>query len=378
MIARRGMIVGRVAGTRTRNGRARVFTAIVLALGAAAAVCTQGAPGSAVSTVDVYFLQGEQAVVVPRDGSDAEAAVRRLLGGPTAEEMARGIRSQVPPGVPVRSVTVSRGVATIDLGEKFASGRRADSLSARLAQLVLTVTAAPGVKSARVLVKGGVPLGLFPGVDLTKPATAESIAAPQGPTPVAPPPPTGPPTAPTLEVERKLADLGYLDPAEVDGGRNQATFNAVMAFQKWEGLTRDGVAGPQTSAALATAIRPTPRTKGAAGTRVEVLLDRQLTLSIVDNEVARVLHISSGKPGYETPTGSYRIERKYTKDWSVPYDVWLPWASYFVGGVAFHEYPEIPPVAASHGCVRVPPGDMKWLYDRIPVGTPVTVLGSSQ
>jgi lipoprotein-anchoring transpeptidase ErfK/SrfK len=340
-------------------------------------VGAQGAAGRAAPTVDVYFLQGEQAVVVKRDGSDAGAALQGLLAGPTAEEKAEGIRSQVPAGVPVRSVTVSRGVATVDLGEKFASGRRADSLSARLAQLVLTATAVQGVRSARVLVKGGVPLGLFPGVDLTRPATAESIAAPQGPTPVAPPSSAGPPTASALDIERKLADLGYLDPAEVDGGRDQATFNAVMAFQKWEGLTRDGLAGPQTSAALATATRPTPRTRGTAGTRVEVLLDRQLTLFIVDNEVVRVLHVSSGKPGYATPTGSYRIERQYTRDWSVPYSVWLPWASYFVGGVAFHEYAEVPPVAASHGCVRVPPGDMKWLYDRIPVGTPVTVLGSS-
>jgi lipoprotein-anchoring transpeptidase ErfK/SrfK len=351
---------------------------MVLALAAAVAIGAQVARARGVSAVDVYFLQGEQVVVVTRDGSDAEAAVLGLLGGPTAEEKAKGIRSQVPAGVPVRSVTVSRGVATVDLGEKFAAGRRADGLSARLAQLVLTVTAVPGVKSTRVLVKGGVPLGLFPGVDLTRPATAESIRAPQGPTPVAPPPSTGPPTASTLEVERKLADLAYLDPVEVDGRRNQATFNAVMAFQKWEGLTRDGVAGPQTSAALATATRPTPRTNGAAGTRVEVLLDRQLTLVIVDNEVARVLHVSSGKPGYATPTGSYRIERKYRRDWSVPYSVWLPWASYFVGGYAFHESLEVPPVAASHGCVRVPTGDMKWLYDRIPVDTPVTVIGSSQ
>jgi lipoprotein-anchoring transpeptidase ErfK/SrfK len=333
---------------------------------------------SAASTVDVYLLQGEQAVAVGRPGSDVQAAVEGLLGGPTADEKKQSIRTQLPAGVPLRSVTVTRGVATVDLGEKFANGTSADSLSARLAQLVLTVDRFPGVKSVKVLVKGGVPLGLFPGTDLTKPVTVESIASPQGPTPVAPPTPTGPPTASTAEVEHKLAELGYLDPAEDDGRANQATFNAVMAFQKWEGLDRDGQVGPKTTAALATATRPTPRTNGPSGTRVEVLLDRQLTLFIANNRVERILHVSSGKAGYETPTGQYRIERKYTKDWSVPYEVWLPWASYFVGGVAFHELADVPPYPASHGCVRVPPGDAKWLYDRIPVGTPVTVLGTSR
>jgi lipoprotein-anchoring transpeptidase ErfK/SrfK len=330
------------------------------------------------AAVDVYFLQGEQAVAVPREGADAEAAVAALLAGPTAAEGRRGIRSQVPRGTPLRDVSVARGVATVDLGERFATGTSAASLSARLAQLVLTVSAVPGVKTVRVLVKGGVPLGLFPGTNLTRPVTRAEITGPDEPPPVAGPDPSGPPTASTLEVERRLAELGYLDPSEADGRENDVTFNAVMAFQKWEGLSRDGVVGPQTTAALADATRPTPRTSGAAGTRVEVLLDRQLALFVVDNRIERVLHVASGKAGYETPTGSYRIERKYTRDWSVPYEVWLPWASYFVGGVAFHESPDVPPAPASHGCVRVPVGDAKWLYDRIPVGTPVTVLGSSR
>lgn len=248
------------------GGAWKVAAVLVAMLAAVVLVDASGAPAKTAATVDVYFLQGEQAVAVTRDGADAEAAVNALLAGPTTEEKTQGIRSQVPAGVPVRSVTVDRGVATVDLGEKFASGTKADSLSARLAQLVLTVTAVRGVNSARVLVKGGVPLGLFPGVDLTKPATLESIAAPQGPTPVAPPTSTGPPTASTAEVEHKLAELGYLDPSEDNGRKDDATFNAVMAFQKWEGLARDGDAGPQTTAALATATRPTPRERaGRAG-----------------------------------------------------------------------------------------------------------------
>src|SRR5262245_15710254 len=262
----------------------RLCARFVRLLPAVAAALVLAGPASAASSVNVYFLQGEQAVPVSRDGSAVEDAVRGLLAGPTADEKKQGIRTQLPPGVPVRSVTVTRGVATVDLGEKFASGTRADSLSARLAQLVLTVNRFPGVKSVRVLVKGGVPLGLFPGVDLRRPVTVESIATPRAPTPVAPPP-SGPATGTTLDVEQKLADLGYLDPSEADGQDSQATFNAVMAFQKWERLDRDGVVGPKTAAALTKAVRPTPRTQGPSGTRVEVLLDRQVTLFIVDNKV---------------------------------------------------------------------------------------------
>ena len=72
------------------------------------------------------------------------------------------------------------------------------------------------------------------------------------------------------------------------------------------------------------------------------------------------------------------MTRKEQRSWSVPYKVWLPWASYFVGGVAFHEYPDVPPTAASHGCVRVPRWDAQWLYQQTPIGTPVTVLGRSR
>ena len=150
----------------------------------------------------------------------------------------------------------------------------------------------------------------------------------------------------------------------------------MLAFQKWARLDRDGVAGPRTREALARAKRPTPRTQGS-GRRVEVLLDRQLALYISGKRVVRTLHVSTGAAGFATPTGRYSVFRKERNSWSVPYRVWLPWASYFVGGVAFHESPDVPAGPASHGCVRVPRYDAQWLYDRLPNGTAVTVLASS-
>jgi lipoprotein-anchoring transpeptidase ErfK/SrfK len=150
----------------------------------------------------------------------------------------------------------------------------------------------------------------------------------------------------------------------------------VIAFQKWEGLVRDGIPGPVTQAALLTAKRPTARTAGP-GTRVEVLLDRQVALVIRRGRVLRTVHVSTGKRGYVTPPGRYEVFRKKRRSWSVPYRVWLPWASYFVRGIAFHQARVVPVTPVSHGCVRVTAADARWLYGLTPVGTKVRVIQRS-
>ena len=53
--------------------------------------------------------------------------------------------------------------------------------------------------------------------------------------------------------------------------------------------------------------------------------------------------------------------------------VWLRLASYFNQGIAFHEYPDVPPYPASHGCVRVPAPDARRVYDFASIGTAVVV-----
>jgi lipoprotein-anchoring transpeptidase ErfK/SrfK len=56
----------------------------------------------------------------------------------------------------------------------------------------------------------------------------------------------------------------------------------------------------------------------------------------------------------------------------------MPWASYFTGGMALHEYPIVPTYPASHGCVRVNRYDAVFLYEFATYGTPVVVLPSSR
>jgi hypothetical protein len=334
---------------------------------------------TAQADVQVAFLQGEQVTYVERPGATPADAVRALIAGPTAAERQDEITTTVPAKTVLNGVSVdAAGVATVDLSERFASGKQAEILSARIAQLVLTATKVPGVASVRVLIAGGTPLGLFPGYATKFPITAADVRDEDVPPPArAAPAPKADPTAATRALQLRLAGLGYLPRAGVDGQAGPQTRFAVMAFQKWERLARDGDAGPATRAALARAKRPTPRTSGS-GRRVEVLLDRQLALYVEKGRVVRTLHVATGARGFETPTGRYKVFRKEQNSWSVPYKVWLPWASYFVGGVAFHESPDVPAAPASHGCVRVPRYDARWLYDRLPNGTPVIVLGSSR
>jgi len=334
--------------------------ALVVALAVSSAAHAQ-------ATVRVHFLQGEQTVAVERPGATPADAVAALLAGPTSEEQRRLIVSELPAGLALLGLEVEGGLATVDLGRSFADGDAA-SVSARTAQVVLTLTGFPGVHEVRLLVEGAEHAAL---------ARADVLAPPPAPRPSAAvvlPRIAGSMTV--LQLQRRLVKLGYLPQAAATDHFDQRTLSAVIAFQKWEGLVRDGVPGPVTQAALLVAKRPKPRTTGP-GTRVEILLDRQVALVIRRGRVLRTIHVSTGKRGYVTPPGRYEVFRKRRRSWSVPYHVWMPWASYFVRGIAFHQARSVPVVPASHGCVRVTAADARWLYGLTPVGTKVRVIQRS-
>ena len=340
----------------------------------AATIASSASGGSAAATVKVWFLKGEQLSAVPRAGSTSEAAIRGLLAGPTAAEKSQGIRTYVPVGTTLRSVTVQNGVATVDLSLKFALGRDGASLLARLSQVVRTASGPQGATKVRLLVEGGTPLGMFPGAFVGGPISVAYLEKPNVPVPKPPTPKPLPVSNQVRAAQQRLAALGYLLSNQVDGKDGPATQSAVLAFQKWEGLSRDGRLGPQTLGRLQTAKRPTARTRAQAGRRAEVLIDRQVALAIDNNQVVRVIHVSTGKNSTPTPTGQYKVQSKIAKWWSVPFREWLLWAVPFNGGIAFHELAEVPPYPASHGCVRETFTNSRWMYDFSRVGMPVTVI----
>ncbi len=341
---------------------------------------TTGQAGSADEEVEVYFTAGEQFAPVDRDvpgpaGSPAPA-LRALMSGPTEVE-AQGdedATSAIPSGTSLKSVKVTpQGTAVVTVNKRFAAGvpekaserspAEQRELDARAGQVVYTVSQYDGVRSAKV-VAGGVTL---------VPDTARSdFEKPAG----APPPvrkPKGKRKAGARWIQQRLADLAYLPQNAVDGVYGYQTQMAVMAFQAWEGLGRDGVAGPITTAALRDATRPTPGASGPSR-RAEVYREKGVTLLIKGGKVIRAIHTSSGGPGTETPSGTYSVFRKELQSWSVPFSTWLPFASYFNNGIAFHEYPDVPPYPASHGCVRVPAPEAKRVYKFARIGTAVIVI----
>ena len=92
--------------------------------------------------------------------------------------------------------------------------------------------------------------------------------------------------------EQRLKELSYL-PGVVNGAFDTKTRGAVIAFQKWEGLTRDGVIGTTVWTRLHTATRPKPTRIGTTDPWIEVEQDQAGAALL--QERSRPLH----HPGFD-------------------------------------------------------------------------------
>ena len=61
----------------------------------------------------------------------------------------------------------------------------------------------------------------------------------------------------------------------------------------------------------------------------------------------------------------------------MPFREWLPYALLFVGGIAFHQFPDVPAYPSSHGRVRQLSAVAPWTYRFAYVGMPVRGLPTS-
>lgn len=78
--------------------------------------------------------------------------------------------------------------------------------------------------------------------------------------------------------------------------------------------------------------------------------------------------VSTGRSGYSTPTGSYRPQRLEKMWYSSKYDnAPMPHSVFFRGGYAIHGTNAVSRLGsrASHGCVRLAPGNAATLYSLV-------------
>ena len=190
--------------------------------------------------------------------------------------------------------------------------------------------------------------------------------------------------ADVLALERRLAGLHY-DVGRVDSVFDNSTFHGVIAFQKVNGLGRDGVVGPITRGRLARPVVPRVVVR-RSGSSLEINLSRQVEglqgLIMKMEGVVRIFDISSGSGRLYTvdgqtrraitPTGNFRITRKINA-WRTSKLGRLYRPAYFYGGYAVHGSWSVPAYPASHGCVRVTIAVMDRLYNGLPIGMPVKV-----
>lgn len=174
-------------------------------------------------------------------------------------------------------------------------------------------------------------------------------------------------------LQKSLAQRHFLRYDQISGYYGPVTRLGVMAFQKWAKVSCDGVAGPVTRQRLARSGQPKPAGRGDSW-RLEIWRSSQILVVVERSQVRRIIPVSTGRLGYTTPLGRFRIFSKVRDEWSRRYNSPMPWASYFYGGIALHQSADVPAYPASHGCVRVPASWARDVYHAAPIGRQVLVL----
>jgi lipoprotein-anchoring transpeptidase ErfK/SrfK len=183
-----------------------------------------------------------------------------------------------------------------------------------------------------------------------------------------------------LRVERQLDKLGY-PVGDIDGDITARTKQALCAWRETNGMpvSRAGLTLNDAYSVLNATKRPTPtRSPG-----IYVNKTCQILYQIVGNTYKRIVWISTGAPGYDTPNRTGRVWRKWAgaHESSLYDDAYMYDSLYFLKdrpGIALHGSRVnslIKPYPASHRCVRVMRPEIHQIYADTPIGTKVQVYG---
>ncbi len=350
---------------------------------------TLAAPVGAGTLVRAWFPQGDQLRYGIRDvdqrGPLVPAALRTLFAGPTAPESRGGARTAFASGTRLLGFRRTGSAITIQLNSRFLTQTAGSALPVkptrlrlRVLQIGRTLQQFASLRHFRISVSGR-RVTTYPDLglrwrpsadgwwDLTAlaPTVAPAIVARLTPDDLEKP-------GQVRLAQTILADSGWLNRQEVTGELDYATSQALTAFEAWRGLTRDGTLTTESYAQVLRATRPQP-TVTDPGRHIEIYRSLGVLLEVENGIVVRAVHTATGAPGRDTPSGTFSVYRKEQLSWSVPFKVWMPWASYFHGGIAMHAYSYVPAYPASHGCVRLPAPEAEGVYAFAVQGTPVYV-----
>ena len=113
-----------------------------------------------------------------------------------------------------------------------------------------------------------------------------------------------------------------------------------------------------------------PGISTAAAARLNVTIDisRQSMQVDVDEHLLHNWSVSTARPGYRTPIGTFRPRRLERVRYSTVYDsAPMPYSVFFHRGYAIHGTTEISKLGrpVSHGCVRLHPDNARVLFEMI-------------
>jgi hypothetical protein len=180
------------------------------------------------------------------------------------------------------------------------------------------------------------------------------------------------------QLNRVLANKGYLK-SEVVDVFDFRTIAALADFKKARGLPGKGVLDRETLPLLLGSIR--------------IDLSERRLYHYDDGQLVKSYPVAIGQPQYPTPTGSFRIINKAKNPtWTPPPSPWAEglepvppgpnnplgtrWMGISSPSVGIHGTYASRSIgtAASHGCIRMHIPDVEELFDRVYVGTSVTIV----
>jgi hypothetical protein len=148
-----------------------------------------------------------------------------------------------------------------------------------------------------------------------------------------------------------------------------ATMRAVMAFRKVNGMRRTYDANRPIFRRLAAGRGGLQLARPRAGRHVEVDISRQVMVLAARGKPVHVFHVSTGAPATPSDRGMFRFYRRQPGYNSLG----MYYSVYYNRGEAIHGYRSVPGYPASHGCVRNPIPNSRFIYDWVRLGMRIYV-----